>query len=178
MHICFTYFLTYPNNPVFFRSQLQFISNLTIISFGHLAFRDWNPITSVLILFTINSNSLHILDKLNPIQVQFRMESDNGWTRQGNLGGDLIVKYSPVRNYNCHPSLQCHYCVLSPISSSRAEYRHVSWHTYRPYGRLRLAYSSYSRNPNVVSGLRCARSTTREIQLNSDDRDYGAKPLM
>ena len=45
-------------------------------------------------------------------------------------------------------------------------------------GRLRLAYSSYSRNPKVVSGLRCARSTTRVIQRNSYDRDHGDKPLM
>ena len=29
-----------------------------------------------------------------------------------------------------------------------------------------------------VSGLRCARSTTRVIQLNSDDRDHGDKALM
>ena len=38
-------------------------------------------------------------------------------------------------------------------------------------GRLRLAYSSdlYS---NVVSGLHCTRSTTRVIQLNSDDNPY------
>ena len=45
-------------------------------------------------------------------------------------------------------------------------------------GRLRLAYSGYSRNPNVVSGLCGARSTTRVIELNSDDRDHGDKPLM
>ena len=32
-----------------------------------------------------------------------------------------IIKYQ---------SLEYHYCVLSPISSSRAECRHVSWHTY------------------------------------------------
>ena len=39
-------------------------------------------------------------------------------------------------------------------------------------GRLRLSYSSYSRNPNVVyDNLHCARSTTHVIQLNSDDRD-------
>ena len=34
------------------------------------------------------------------------------------------------------------------------------------------------KNPNVVSGLCCARSTARVIKLNSDDRDHGDKPLM
>ena len=50
--------------------------------------------------------------------------------------------------------------------------------TLRAYqSRLQLSYSSYSRNPNVVSGLHCARSTTRVVQLNTDDRDHGHKPL-
>ena len=30
----------------------------------------------------------------------------------------------------------------------------------------------------LTSGLRCARSTTKVIQPNSDDRDHGDKPLM
>ena len=45
-------------------------------------------------------------------------------------------------------------------------------------GRLLLAYLGSLRNPNVVSGLRCARSTTRVFQLNRYDRDHGDKPLM
>ena len=42
-------------------------------------------------------------------------------------------------------------------------------------------YFSLQRNSKVVYGLcnlYCARSTTRVIQLNSDDRDHGDKPLM
>ena len=45
------------------------------------------------------------------------------------------------------------------------------------YGRPRLAYS---RNPNgypVYGNLHCAHSTTRVIQLNSDDRGNTNKPL-
>ena len=30
----------------------------------------------------------------------------------------------------------------------------------------------------VYDNFHCARSTTRVIQLNSDDRDHGDKPLM
>ena len=53
--------------------------------------------------------------------------------------------------------------------------------TPRLPGRLRLSYASYSRNPTwypVYDHLHCARSTTRVIQLNTDDRDHAHKPLM
>ena len=69
--------------------------------------------------------------------------------------------------FNC--CILWHICDLNGLCVRRCS---------RGSGRLRLAYSGYSRNCNIISGLRCARNTTRVIELISDDRDHGDKPRM
>jgi len=54
----------------------------------------------------------------------------------------LFFYYSLVRNYNCHLSLEYHYCVLYPVNSSRGESRHVSWHTFRPICGMTNAFGT------------------------------------
>ena len=65
--------------------------------------------------------------------------------------------------------------VTGTLSKIRDSPLNVQMELFHHWGRLRLGNSSYSRNPNVVSGLRCARSITRVIQPNSTDRDRGHK---
>jgi len=66
---------------------------------------------------------------------------------------------------------------MAEVAQSEIDQNPRDAHCVETKSRLRVAYSGYSSNPKVVSGLRCARITTRVIQLNSEDRDHGDKPL-
>ena len=104
----------------------------------------------------------------------------------GNTESKGSVRCNPLRTYDgfARSVLGVSDTIAKPeaprVDGDRLYWLHfqVEYKGTQHLGRLRLAYSSYSRNPNVVSGLLCARSTTKVIQLNSDDRDHAHKPLM